>query len=218
VSSPTALYAHVTSTYTARLVRYAPYAQMGRHAHDEDGISIVLDGELVEEAEHRSVQARGGWLVNKPAGVYHANRFGPQGALLLAVIPGASLTSMIPRALELGLSCRAVRGRAPRSESQAVWATGRRSHRRVRGGARPTTARERAGLDRGRPWRVARCAAAKGVGPRGCSGCAPGVPRARVPHRVRRVATHVPSDATGSARHTAHRDDQVTPITHSAGV
>jgi AraC family transcriptional regulator len=86
----------VTAQYTIRIVRYAPHRYMARHAHDDHGISVVLDGELVEEAEHRSVTATPGWVVNKPRGLFHANRFGGRGATLLAIHPAAAMAEMAP--------------------------------------------------------------------------------------------------------------------------
>jgi AraC family transcriptional regulator len=58
---------------------------MPLHCHDERGVSVVLDGTLVEEAAHRSFAPVAGWTVVKPAGTYHANRFGPTATTLLAL-------------------------------------------------------------------------------------------------------------------------------------
>jgi AraC family transcriptional regulator len=71
--------------FTLRLSRYGGGQTMAEHAHDQDGLSVVLEGTLVEDAQHRSVAALSGWSVVKPAGTYHANRFGPTGAMLLSV-------------------------------------------------------------------------------------------------------------------------------------
>jgi AraC family transcriptional regulator len=84
--SSTVLFERNADAFVLRLVRYAPGRQMPLHAHDEHGISIVLDGALVEEAEHRSVTATAGWTVVKPAGTYHANRFGPAPTTLLGLV------------------------------------------------------------------------------------------------------------------------------------
>lgn len=77
---------HDAGTFLVRLVRYAPNHRMAVHAHDEPGISVVLDGTLVEEADHRSVSPTAGWTVVKPVGTYHANRFGPAATTILAVV------------------------------------------------------------------------------------------------------------------------------------
>jgi AraC family transcriptional regulator len=67
------------------LVRYPANRHMPRHCHDEHGVSVVLDGTLVEEAKQRSITAGAGWTVVKPARTYHANRFGPDPTTLLAI-------------------------------------------------------------------------------------------------------------------------------------
>jgi quercetin dioxygenase-like cupin family protein len=69
-----------------RFVRYAPHRVMPQHAHDDAGISLVIAGQLVEESRHGSVTARPGDVVLKPAGTSHQNRFGPNGATLIAVV------------------------------------------------------------------------------------------------------------------------------------
>lgn len=71
--------------FTIRVARYAPACVMARHAHDRTGVSVVLAGALVEEAEHRMVAVGPGQVVLKPRGLYHANRFSPDGALILAI-------------------------------------------------------------------------------------------------------------------------------------
>ena len=58
---------------------------MARHAHDRTGVSVVLAGALVEEAEHRMVAVGPGQVVVKPRGLFHANRFSREGALILAI-------------------------------------------------------------------------------------------------------------------------------------
>ncbi|HEV8264484.1 MAG TPA: helix-turn-helix domain-containing protein [Gemmatimonadales bacterium] len=78
-------FARDTGNVEVRLVRYAPNCRMAFHSHDEHGVSIVLNGALVEETEQHSVAATAGWTVVKPAGTKHANRFGPEAATLLAI-------------------------------------------------------------------------------------------------------------------------------------
>jgi AraC family transcriptional regulator len=58
---------------------------MSRHAHDTAGISVVLAGSLVEDAENRSACAAAGSVVVKPRHIFHENRFGPLGATLFAI-------------------------------------------------------------------------------------------------------------------------------------
>jgi len=67
------------------IVDYAPNRIMPAHAHDTLGISVVLRG-AVEETSGRSTEHAGvASAVIKPPGTVHANRFGPDGARLLAV-------------------------------------------------------------------------------------------------------------------------------------
>jgi len=67
------------------VVRYPANRRMDFHSHDAHGVSIVLDGALVEETKRQSVAVSAGWTVVKPAGTSHANRFGPAPATLLAL-------------------------------------------------------------------------------------------------------------------------------------
>lgn len=71
--------------FHVKLVRYAPHERMVWHSHDEHGLSVVLDGTLVEEVRHNTITATAGWTVVKPAGTSHTNRFGPAAATLLAL-------------------------------------------------------------------------------------------------------------------------------------
>jgi AraC family transcriptional regulator len=84
--SSTVLFDRDAGNVHVRLVRYPAGQHMPSHCHDEHGVSVVLDGTLVEEAEHRSVTAVPGWTVLKPAGTYHANRFGPAPTTLLGLV------------------------------------------------------------------------------------------------------------------------------------
>src|SRR2546429_9996100 len=63
--------------HTVAVVRYAPYQQICAHAHEEDGITVVLHGEVVEEAEHRSTVAGGGWAGARPPRLRTTKRFSP---------------------------------------------------------------------------------------------------------------------------------------------
>lgn len=82
---------------TISLVRYAPHQRIPPHAHDQDGISVVLQGCAVEEAELRSTVAQAGWSAARPYGLRHSNRFGPEGAVVLAVVPDAKAFEGLPR-------------------------------------------------------------------------------------------------------------------------
>jgi AraC family transcriptional regulator len=62
---------------------YLPGAIQREHQHYAGSLTLVLRGELVEQARHREETARPLSVVVKPPGTRHANRFGPQGACLL---------------------------------------------------------------------------------------------------------------------------------------
>jgi len=79
----TVLFARDCGAFGMRLTRYEPGRRMPRHCHDTHGISVILGGELVEEAHNCSVNPRAGWAVVKPAGTYHENRFGPAPVAIL---------------------------------------------------------------------------------------------------------------------------------------
>lgn len=55
------------------------------HAHEHASVSVVLAGELEEESDGRIVRALALTVFVKPAGVLHADRFGPAGARLLSL-------------------------------------------------------------------------------------------------------------------------------------
>lgn len=86
-----------TGCCTVSVVRYAPGSSLALHRHDADGISVVLDGAVVEESGHRSAVAEAGWTALRPAGVRHANRFGPRGATVLAIVPGPGCDLRLPQ-------------------------------------------------------------------------------------------------------------------------
>jgi len=72
---------------TVTIVRYAPFQQIEPHAHGEEGLTIVLHGAFLEETQHRTMVAGAGAVGARPYGLRHTNRFGPHGAVILAVIP-----------------------------------------------------------------------------------------------------------------------------------
>lgn len=83
VDSPRVLYAD--AGYAVWLCPYAPGYTMPRHAHAAASLSVVLSGALEEQVERTTVTASALSVVVKPADVPHQNRFGPDGARLLAV-------------------------------------------------------------------------------------------------------------------------------------
>lgn len=77
---------HVSGSVVT-IVRYAPFQEIRPHAHDEEGLTIVLRGTFLEEVQRRTVVADAGSVATRPHGLRHTNRFGPDGAVILAVIP-----------------------------------------------------------------------------------------------------------------------------------
>jgi AraC family transcriptional regulator len=97
---------------TVTVVRYAPFQEIPSHAHGEEGLTIVLHGAFLEEATHGTMLAGAGAVATRPYGLRHTNRFGREGAVILAVIPdrdrfGEPLRewtwSQIPAAFRAGL-------------------------------------------------------------------------------------------------------------------
>jgi AraC family transcriptional regulator len=72
---------------TVTVVRYAPFQEIRPHAHGEDGLTIVLQGTFLEEAQRGTMLASAGSVATRPYGLRHTNRFGAEGAVILAVIP-----------------------------------------------------------------------------------------------------------------------------------
>ena len=72
---------------TVTVVRYAPFQELRTHAHGEEGLTIVLQGTFLEESLRGTLVAPAGWVATRPYGMPHTNRFGPDGAVILAVIP-----------------------------------------------------------------------------------------------------------------------------------
>ena len=72
---------------TVTIVRYAPFQELEPHAHGEEGLTIVLQGTFLEESLHGTLVAAAGSIALRPYGMRHTNRFGSDGAVILAVIP-----------------------------------------------------------------------------------------------------------------------------------
>ena len=77
------------------LVRYSANAPIPRHAHAEDGVTVVLDGAVVEETRRGSATGTAGWTALRPAETVHVNRFGPAGAYVLGVIPDVDMRGIL---------------------------------------------------------------------------------------------------------------------------
>lgn len=67
------------------LSHYAPGSAMGAHAHDRHQVSLLLAGELEETSGRHACDLNGPSLGFKAAGRDHADRYGPNGALILSV-------------------------------------------------------------------------------------------------------------------------------------
>jgi AraC family transcriptional regulator len=72
---------------TVTVVRYAPFQELRTHAHGEEGLTIVLQGTFLEESLRGTMVATAGSVAARPRGMPHTNRFGAEGAVILAVIP-----------------------------------------------------------------------------------------------------------------------------------
>jgi len=72
---------------TVTVVRYAPFQELKTHAHGEEGLTIVLQGTFLEESLRGTLIAPAGTIATRPYGMLHTNRFGSEGAVILAVIP-----------------------------------------------------------------------------------------------------------------------------------
>ena len=104
---------------TVTVVRYAPFQELKTHAHGEEGLTIVLQGTFLEESLRGTLVAEAGSIATRPYGMPHTNRFGSDGAVILAVIPDRDrfvepirewTRSDIPAAFRAGLRLVALAG------------------------------------------------------------------------------------------------------------
>ncbi|REK12047.1 MAG: AraC family transcriptional regulator [Planctomycetota bacterium] len=65
-----------------RHVRYRAGAVQSRHRHREGTLSLVLAGQIEETSTAETHRAAAGSFAVKPAGAWHANHYGPRGALV----------------------------------------------------------------------------------------------------------------------------------------
>src|SRR5262245_65851211 len=68
---------------------YPPLHRMRPDYHDSTKISVLVAGALEETANREAHLCVAGSVVVKPAGLVHANRFGPAGARILSFEPKA---------------------------------------------------------------------------------------------------------------------------------
>jgi len=85
---------------SARVAWYAPGSRMPPHAHDCHQVSLLLTGTLAERGGGDEVRLRLPAVGVKPAGLAHANDYGPAGALVL----GIDLPAALDLSRELGLA------------------------------------------------------------------------------------------------------------------
>ena len=87
MSSPTPRRRVICDTVERRiaLTWYPPGHAMSAHAHESDQRSVLLAGALNEQAGSRTSSAQAGAAGFKAAGVDHANLYGRDGALILAI-------------------------------------------------------------------------------------------------------------------------------------
>lgn len=97
---------------TLRECGYTSHASMARHAHDQDGLSLVLRGAVDEDVGGGSVCASALSVLVKPAGTLHEDRFGDGGACLfsLSAPAGSGLLDGPYRVLEGGPISRSALG------------------------------------------------------------------------------------------------------------
>src|SRR4029453_4745296 len=73
--------------HTVTVVRYAPFQELKSHAHEEEGLTVVLQGTFLEETQRGTMLAPAGSVATRPYGLSHTNRFGSEGAVIIGVIP-----------------------------------------------------------------------------------------------------------------------------------
>lgn len=74
-----------SSELSVALVRYQPDETLALHLHDTASVAVVLAGRVRESVGTAQADHGIGGLAIKPAGIEHHNRFGPSGALMLAI-------------------------------------------------------------------------------------------------------------------------------------
>jgi AraC family transcriptional regulator len=72
--------------FLVRRVAYAPHRTMSAHAHEQGSVTLVLAGAIRETVGRTEEIAGPLSVVVKPAGVVHADAFGPRGAATLQVV------------------------------------------------------------------------------------------------------------------------------------
>jgi AraC family transcriptional regulator len=74
------LHQHESGSYRITETRHPAEFALPRHTHDRSALTLVLDGGFCETIESSEWACANLTLVYKPAGLEHANRYGPRGA------------------------------------------------------------------------------------------------------------------------------------------
>ncbi len=90
---------------SARVSWYAPGLRMPRHVHDCHQLSLLL-GTLGERTPQRDVRLATAAVGVKPAGLAHANDYGPSGALILGINLPATVDLRATLGIEAGWQWR----------------------------------------------------------------------------------------------------------------
>jgi len=107
----------------ATLTWYSPDERLASHSHDQHQVSWLLAGEFVESAASRNRELCCPSIGFKAAGLDHSNRYGRNGALILAInLPEATAGSMWP-ARQPDWHWSAARGRDSQAARLAYIAT-----------------------------------------------------------------------------------------------
>lgn len=82
---PTASRVTDTGPFRIAQIDYPPHYRQGAHSHDGSSITLVMAGGLRESTRRGDAAASPLSVVMKPAGLRHANEFGPLGARTLQI-------------------------------------------------------------------------------------------------------------------------------------
>ncbi|MGH7556393.1 MAG: helix-turn-helix domain-containing protein [Gemmatimonadota bacterium] len=82
--------------FRVREIAYAPSQRQAFHAHDLDGITLVIGGAIRETVGRHEEVATCLSVVVKPAGVVHADEVGPRGARIVQVLLDGEVDGLGP--------------------------------------------------------------------------------------------------------------------------
>ncbi|HEX6062224.1 MAG TPA: AraC family transcriptional regulator [Candidatus Limnocylindria bacterium] len=75
---------------------FAPLSNLPGHEHDRPTLAIVIRGLMEATLDGSRVDCPVGTLRSEPAGVRHANRFGPAGARVVIIQPDPTAVALAP--------------------------------------------------------------------------------------------------------------------------